>query len=60
MFLILNRINDIKNVIVDHEGSIQNIPGIPVEIKNLYKTVWEVKMKNIIALTMLIASAQSV
>jgi ribonucleoside-diphosphate reductase subunit M1 len=40
--------NDIRNVIIEHEGSIQYIPGIPNEIKELYKTVWEVKMKNII------------
>jgi len=29
-------------------GSIQNIEGIPSEIKELYKTVWEMSMKDII------------
>lgn len=41
---------EMKNIIVEHEGSIQNIPCIPKEIKNLYKTVWEIKMKTIIDL----------
>ncbi len=34
-----------KNRIVAERGSIQGIPGIPVELKELYKTVWEIKMK---------------
>ena len=29
-------------------GSIQNIDGIPDDIKELYKTVWEMSMKEII------------
>ena len=29
-------------------GSIQNIEGIPDNMKELYKTVWEIKQKNII------------
>lgn len=41
---------EMKNVIVEHEGSIQNIPCIPSDIKNLYKTVWEIKMKAVINL----------
>ena len=39
---------EMKHIIVEHEGSIQNIPCIPTEIKNLYKTVWEIKMKSVI------------
>lgn len=39
---------DIKNQIIIHEGSVQNIPGIPTEVKELYKTVWEMKMRCII------------
>lgn len=35
----------IKNKIVSNEGSIQNIDEIPLEIKNIYKTVWEIKQK---------------
>lgn len=41
---------EMKNIIIEHEGSIQNIPCIPQEIKNLYKTVWEIKMKSVIDL----------
>ncbi len=29
-------------------GSVQNIKGIPEDIKELYKTVWELSMKDII------------
>lgn len=38
----------IKNKIIIHNGSIQNIPEIPEEIKQLYKTVWEIKQKDVI------------
>jgi ribonucleoside-diphosphate reductase subunit M1 len=41
---------ELKNLIIAHDGSIQNIPSIPLEIKNLYKTVWEIKMKSVIDL----------
>lgn len=41
---------EMKNLLIEHEGSIQNIPGIPSEIKDLYKTAWEVKMKSVIDL----------
>ncbi|PWN49742.1 putative RNR1-ribonucleoside-diphosphate reductase large subunit [Violaceomyces palustris] len=37
-----------KNRIIAHGGSIQNIPGIPDRIKALYKTVWEISQKTII------------
>ena len=36
---------DMRNVIIAHRGSIQAIPSIPAELKELYKTVWEIKMK---------------
>jgi ribonucleoside-diphosphate reductase alpha subunit len=35
--------NDIKNRIIADDGSIQNINMIPDEIKNIYKTIWEIK-----------------
>lgn len=41
---------EMKHLIIEHEGSIQNIPCIPQEIKDLYRTVWEIKMKSIIDL----------
>ena len=39
---------DLKNKILLHNGSIQNIDEIPDNIKEIYKTVWEMKQKNII------------
>jgi ribonucleotide reductase alpha subunit len=39
---------DLKNLIVANNGSIQNIENIPKEIKDLYKTVWEIKQKVLI------------
>jgi len=39
---------DIKNKIIIEEGSIQDIPEIPEDIRDLYKTVWEIKQKVII------------
>ncbi len=40
--------NHMKNQIIAANGSIQNIDGIPLEIKELYKTVWEIKQRNLI------------
>jgi len=37
-----------KDLMVKAGGSIQNIVDIPVDIKNLYKTVWEISQKCII------------
>ena len=39
---------DLKNEIMRHNGSIQEIESIPANIKELYKTVWELGMKDII------------
>jgi ribonucleoside-diphosphate reductase alpha chain len=38
----------LKNQLIAHEGSIQDIPGIPDDIKAVYKTAWEVSQKTII------------
>ena len=38
----------LKNKIIAANGSVQNINEIPDNIKALYKTVWEMKMKTII------------
>ncbi|MDB2361827.1 ribonucleoside-diphosphate reductase subunit alpha [Flavobacteriales bacterium] len=40
--------DDMKNEIIKANGSIQGIESIPDNIKALYKTVWEIKMKDII------------
>ncbi|MFK7000803.1 ribonucleoside-diphosphate reductase subunit alpha [Flavobacterium oreochromis] len=39
---------DLKQEIMRHNGSVQNIDRIPQELKDLYKTVWEMSMKDII------------
>lgn len=39
---------EMSDKIVAEKGSIQNIPEIPTHLKELYKTVWEIKMKDII------------
>ena len=39
---------DVKQELMRHNGSIQNIDAIPHDIKELYKTVWEMSMKDII------------
>ena len=37
-----------KNKIIANNGSVQNINEIPANIKELYKTVWEIKQRNLI------------
>lgn len=37
-----------KNKLIAHNGSVQNIREIPQEIKEMYKTVWEMKGKNLV------------
>ena len=40
---------NLKNQIIQNNGSLKNVSSsIPDHIKNLYKTVWEIKQKNII------------
>ncbi|XP_047019326.1 ribonucleoside-diphosphate reductase large subunit [Helicoverpa zea] len=39
---------DMKNLIIHNNGSIQNIEAIPKDIRDLYKTVWEVSVKTTI------------
>ncbi|MBF0694793.1 MAG: ribonucleoside-diphosphate reductase subunit alpha [Flavobacterium sp.] len=38
----------LKQEIMRHNGSVQNIDAIPQDLKELYKTVWEMSMKDII------------
>lgn len=42
---------DMKNLIIIHKGSIQNIPSIPDDLKEIYKTVWEIKQKDLIEMS---------
>jgi ribonucleoside-diphosphate reductase alpha chain len=40
--------DDMKNKIIFHNGSVQAIDEIPQGVKNIYKTVWEIKQRTII------------
>lgn len=40
--------NDFKNALIANNGSIQSIEGIPQELKDLYKTAWEIKQRVIL------------
>lgn len=39
-----------KNMIIAHNGSVQNIPTIPDDVKATYKTVWEISQKKVLDL----------
>lgn len=39
---------EVRNQLMRDGGSVANIDAIPLELKEIYKTVWEIKMKNII------------
>jgi ribonucleoside-diphosphate reductase alpha chain len=39
---------EMREQLIIHDGSVQNIKNIPEDIKERYKTVWEIKMKDII------------
>ena len=40
--------DDLRKRIIGENGSIQNIPQIPTNIKEVYKTVYEIKQKDVI------------
>ena len=42
---------DTKDLIMLHEGSVQQIPGMPEDLKRVYKNVWEIKQKALIDLS---------
>ena len=45
----LNLWNDtMKQKIIANDGSVQNIPEIPKNIREIYKTVWELKQRDLI------------
>jgi ribonucleoside-diphosphate reductase alpha chain len=39
---------EMRNMIIASNGSIQNIEGIPADVKELYKTAWEIPQKILI------------
>lgn len=40
--------DDMKNQLIANGGSVQNIPDIPDDVKQLYKTVWEISQKTVL------------
>jgi ribonucleoside-diphosphate reductase alpha chain len=42
--------DDLKNELIANNGSVQNIDVIPQNLKDLYKTAWEISQKKIIEL----------
>ena len=40
--------NSMKNALISANGSVQNIDVIPQNLKDLYKTAWEIKQKTIL------------
>lgn len=42
--------DEMKNILIQEEGSIQRIHCIPDDIKQLYKTAWVLKMRSLIDL----------
>jgi len=40
--------SDVRSQIIEHSGSIQTITEIPAEIRELYKTAWEIPQKTLI------------
>ena len=39
---------EVRNKLVADQGSVQKIPGLPQEFKNIYKTIWEISQKVLI------------
>ena len=39
---------EVRKKIINENGSVQNVPEIPTDIKEIYKTVYEVKQKDVI------------
>jgi ribonucleotide reductase alpha subunit len=40
--------DDMKNALMATNGSVQNIDGVPDNLKAIYKTVWEISMRDIL------------
>lgn len=39
---------DLRMRLIAHNGSVQNLDDIPKDLKELYKTVWEIKQKHVL------------
>ena len=42
---------ELKDYLIQYDGSLKNVNGIPEQIKRMYKTAWEISQKNIINYT---------
>ena len=42
--------DELKKKLIMENGSVQNIPEIPVDVKEVYKTVWEMSQKRILTM----------
>ncbi|KAH8943819.1 hypothetical protein BDL97_13G074600 [Sphagnum fallax] len=40
--------SELKNQVIYHNGSIQQIKGIPADLKSIYRTVWEIKQRSLV------------
>ena len=43
--------DNLKQMLIAANGSLQSLPGVPSDLKELYKTVWEIKQRRIIDLS---------
>jgi ribonucleoside-diphosphate reductase alpha chain len=43
--------DDMKNLIILNKGSVQNINQIPEKVREVYRTVWEIKQKDLIEMS---------
>ena len=41
---------NMKNTIIQHNGSVQNINSIPPKVKQVFRTAWEIKSSSLIAM----------
>jgi len=42
--------DELRKKLIMENGSVQNIPEIPVDVKEIYKTVWEMSQKRILSM----------
>jgi ribonucleotide reductase alpha subunit len=40
--------DDLRQKLIAHNGSVQNLDEVPSDLKELYKTVWEVKQRSVL------------
>lgn len=40
--------DSVRKKIINQNGSVQNVPEIPTNVKEIFKTVWEIKQKDVI------------